>query len=188
MLLQWAPQGRIMFLVCANLPNAVLDSMYSGLGPRQFGEAILENFLNWLYAKATEPDYARLYVDLSTAEKGGVFGVGAGRTDIFGFGLDITYLPTEHELQEFLDVISAWVSEVASGLQVIERPNNFFDLAQIGAAPSKRDNGAENVAELEKRSRTNQCPAKTDLLQYVNGDVPDLDINREIRWAGQCDP
>lgn len=54
--------------------------MYSGLGPRQFGEAILENFLNWLYAKATEPDYARLYVDLSTAEKGGVFGVGAGRT------------------------------------------------------------------------------------------------------------
>lgn len=111
-----------------------------------------------------------------------------GTRDIFGFGLQTANLPTTQELQNILDAINAWVSEVASGLVVIERPNDFFDLSQIGAAPSKRDNGAENAAELEKRSRTNQCPAKTDLLQYINGDVPDLDINREIRWAGQCDP
>ena len=61
------------------------------------------------------------------------------------------------------------------------RPNNFFDLAAIGAEPQKRD------MLLENRSRTNQCPAVDNILQYATIDVPDVDINRDIRWAGECD-
>ncbi|MCJ1268324.1 hypothetical protein MMC22_008212 [Lobaria immixta] len=187
MTLQWSTQGRIMFLVCANLPTAILDAYFGGIGTREFGEAILQNFRQWLDERTTDADGLSTWWNFLSAEKGGVFGVGGTRSDIFGFGLQTAILP-EYELQEILDAINAWASEVASDLQVIPRPNDFFDLSKIGAAPSKRDNGAKNVAELEKRSRTNQCPAKTDLLQYVNGDVPDLDINREIRWAGECDP
>lgn len=187
MLLQWAPQGRIMFLVFANLDAAIRDAYFAGKSQGMFGEAMFKNFLLWIYEN-TELDGISTMTNVNEAESGGVFGVGGTASDIFGFGLQTANLPTTQELQNILDAINAWVSEVASGLVVIERPNDFFDLSQIGAAPSKRDNGAENAAELEKRSRTNQCPAKTDLLQYINGDVPDLDINREIRWAGQCDP
>lgn len=64
---------------------------------------------------------------------------------------------------------------------MVLRPNNFFDLAGIGAGPKKRD------TLLEIRSRTNQCPAVDNILRYATIDVPDVDINRDIRWAGECD-
>ena len=67
----------------------------------------------------------------------------------------------------------------AGGLvQVSLRPNDFFNLNSIGAA--KRD------LDVAARSRTNQCPNVDNLLQYATVDVPDLDINRDIRWAGEC--
>ena len=63
---------------------------------------------------------------------------------------------------------------------VLSRLNGFFRPDDIGAVPRKRD------FELKQRSRTNQCPAIDNLLQYATVDVPDVDINTQIRWGGEC--
>lgn len=60
-------------------------------------------------------------------------------------------------------------------VQVIFRPNGFFDLASIGAAARKRG------VLLEERSRGNQCPAIDNILQCATLDSPNVDINRDIR-------
>jgi hypothetical protein len=85
------------------------------------------------------------------------------------------------DLQDLLEVIHAWAAQAGSTVQVIARPNDFFDLATIGAGGSKRDIG------LVTRARGNECPAQTDLLQYGTEDVPDIDINHDMRWGGECD-
>ena len=84
-------------------------------------------------------------------------------------------------MQDLLDVIYAWASQFGETVRVTARPNDFFNLGTIGAGESKRN------LHLEARSRGNQCPADTNLLQYATEEVPDIDINNQIRWAGLCD-
>ena len=67
-------------------------------------------------------------------------------------------------------------------MQVLPRPNDFIDLAEIGGGQTKRD-----VPNIEARSRENGCPANIDILQYATEDVPDLDLNNQIRWAEACE-
>ena len=90
-------------------------------------------------------------------------------------------MPDAGQLQNLLDAIYAWASEVGEVVRVSARPNNFFDLGTIGAGELKRD------LHLVGRSRGNQCPADTNLLQYATEEVPDIDINSQIRWGGLCD-
>ena len=59
-------------------------------------------------------------------------------------------------------------------------PNDFFDLAPIGAGAGKKE------ILIEERSRTSQCPAIDDILQYATLDLPDVDIERDLRCGGQC--
>ena len=75
-----------------------------------------------------------------------------------------------------MNAITAWAGTV----QVLQRPNDFYDLVRIGAGGTKRD------VELEERSRTDQCPAVDNILQYATLDVPNIDINTDMRWAGLC--
>lgn len=84
-------------------------------------------------------------------------------------------------MQDLLEAINAWATQGGSIVQVIARPNGFFDLPTIGAGGSKRD------VQFEARARSNQCPANTDLLRYATQDVPDIDINNDIRWSAECD-
>ena len=80
--------------------------------------------------------------------------------------------------------ITAWTRVVGQRLVVTAQPNNFYDPAQIGAVPL-----GQGWARLKARARTDQCPADApNVLQYANRDVAEgIDINRYIRWAGECD-
>ncbi|OTA67709.1 hypothetical protein K449DRAFT_461694 [Hypoxylon sp. EC38] len=166
MTLQWSPQGRIVFLLGAALPQGIVDGLRETLGEGAPGKALLENFHQWLLKNAW--DYRAAF---SAA--------GAVAND-FGFAVFTVTLPSATELQALLKAINAWASQAGGIVQVISRENNFFDPSAIGAG-QKRD--------IKARSRGNACPANTDILKYATLAVStDININRDIRFAGECNP
>ncbi|KAI1414299.1 hypothetical protein F5Y13DRAFT_159266 [Hypoxylon sp. FL1857] len=178
MTLQWSPQGRIVFLLGAALPQGILDSFTETLGEGGPSKALLENFHQWLLNNALNYRVAFSVLERATV-RGGVYGKAAGAiaTD-FGFAVVTLAQPSTSELQALLKAISAWGSQGGGIVQVISRANNFYDPSSIGAG-QKRD--------VEARSRGNSCPANTDILKYATLSVsPDININRDIRFAGEC--
>lgn len=96
----------------------------------------------------------------------------------YGFAIQTATQPALGDLQALLTAISDWAGGT---VQVISRANGFFSPEQIGGALRKRE------VLLKERSRTNQCIAVDNILQYATVDVPGIDINRDIRWGGECD-
>ncbi|KAI0405236.1 hypothetical protein F4802DRAFT_563595 [Xylaria palmicola] len=179
MTLQWSPQGRIFFLLGASFPQSVIDGLY-GLGEGGPAKALLDNFMDWLHRNNLVQ--TRAYLIIATASKGGVYGKAGGAiANDFGFALNTRQFPAANDLQDLLTLINRWASQAGSLVQVIARPNGFFDPAAIGAG----ENLKRTVAG---RSRSNTCPADMDLLKYASNDVAiDIDINTDMRWAGECD-
>ncbi|KAI0834150.1 hypothetical protein F5Y06DRAFT_307106 [Hypoxylon sp. FL0890] len=180
MTLQWSPQGCIVFLLGAIIPQGIHDGLVEQLGEGAPGKALLENFNKWLLKNAL--DYrAAFSVFERAAVRGGVYGKAAGDiANDFGFAVVTLAHPSRTELQALLKAISAWGSQAGGLVQVIARDNNFYDPSTIGAG-KKRD--------VKARSRGNTCPANTDLLKYATKAVStDIDINRDIRFAGACTP
>ena len=103
-------------------------------------------------------------------------------SDTFGFLLQTANVPSNIARNSIVDAIRAWASQDDGLVQVLSRPNDFIDLAAIGGGQTKRD-----VPNIEARSRENGCPANIDILQYATEDVPDLDLNNQIRWAEACE-
>lgn len=89
----------------------------------------------------------------------------------------------DYNINAVLNAIHDWASRLGNVVEVRERPNGFVDLAAIGAAPTKRDESS-----IETRSRDFKCPADIDILKYAVIDVPDLDLNKNLRAAGTCTP
>ncbi|KAI1179826.1 hypothetical protein F4777DRAFT_401215 [Nemania sp. FL0916] len=177
MTLQWSPQGRIFFLLGASFPQAVQDSFYS-LGEGGPAKALLDNFHGWI--SSNQLSHTRAFLLFVGSQKGGVYGKSG--TEIaahdFGFGLATSQFPSAADLQDLLDAIHSWASQAGGLVQVLARPNGFFDPAMIGAGEKR---------SLEERSRGNTCPSNTNILKYATVDVSDVDINKDIRWAGECD-
>lgn len=97
-----------------------------------------------------------------------------------GFGLVTGHFPTSDQLEALVNLVKDYAKQGGGLVQVISRPNNFFDPSAIGAGAAKRD------VELDRRSRDNKCPADTNLWKYLASNVPDFDPNRDLRWAGTC--
>ncbi|KAI2633332.1 hypothetical protein GGS21DRAFT_491056 [Xylaria nigripes] len=181
MTLQWSPQGRIFFLLGAKFPQSVVDSLY-GLGEGGPAKVLLKHFQDWLFQNRQNHQRAFLLFKILKITGGGVYGkAGDEIGNDFGFALVTGSLPTAGDIQKLLEAITAWASMDGSLVQVLARPNGFFNPSNIGAGElAKRD--------VEERSRDNTCPASMDLLKYATKDVAtDIDINRDIRWAGECD-
>ena len=103
-------------------------------------------------------------------------------SDTFGFLLQTATVPSGIARDAIVNAIRAWASRDDGLVEVLSRPNDYIDLAAIGAGQMKRD-----VLHIEARSRGNGCPADIDILQYATEDVPDLDLNNQIRWAEVCE-
>jgi hypothetical protein len=179
MALQWSPQGRIFFMLGAGFPQGVIDNLYS-LGEGGPAKALLDNFHSWLVNNMQ--GHQRAWILFTQAVKGGIYGKAGGviQSD-FGFGIQTQtgLFPTAGDLQDLLTVINAWATQNGGTVAVTAQPNNFFDLATIGAGQTRRG--------LETRSRGNTCPANLNLLQYATKDVQtSININRDFRWAGSC--
>lgn len=103
-------------------------------------------------------------------------------SDTFGF---VIQLFDEYPgfIQDLLEAIHDWGARLGNVVQVLQRPNGFVDLGQIGTAT----NAKREVEPIKARSRGNSCPANIDILKYADLDVPDLDPNKNIRAAGECD-
>ncbi|KAI1501829.1 hypothetical protein F5X99DRAFT_428075 [Biscogniauxia marginata] len=177
MTLQWSPQGRFLFLLGASFPQAVIDGFY-GLGEGGPAKALLSNFHEWF--SQNQLLHQRAWLLFVGSSKGGVYGKAGGAiVNDFGFAFDTARFYSASDIQDLLDAIYAWATQNGGIVQVIARPNGFFDPGIIGAG-QKRD--------VEERSRGNTCPNNTNLLQYATEDVStDIDINRDIRWVGECD-
>ncbi|KAH9900213.1 hypothetical protein F4778DRAFT_782323 [Xylariomycetidae sp. FL2044] len=176
MTIQHSQQGRVLFLLGARFPQAVIDSFY-GLGEGGPAKALLATFQEFIEAR--HQNLEQHFIDATSA--GGVYGKGAGGdvANDYGFGFQFAAATTAAQLQDIVDAIREWASQGGGLVQVIQRPNGFFDPATIGAGEARR--------KLRPRSRGDQCPANTDLLQYATVDVEiDIDINKNIRWAGEC--
>ena len=102
--------------------------------------------------------------------------------DMFGFAIQLGSGFTRHDFETLLNDIIQWASQDGGDVEDITRSNGFIDLTAIGAGElRKRD-------KVEARSRTNECPANQELFQYTKVAIPDLDLNKDLKWAGTCDP
>ncbi len=103
-------------------------------------------------------------------------------SNTFGFAFQTANAPTQAQMQFLLVAINDWATQGGGLMQEIARPNGFLDLAAIGAGQKKKRD-----VDVEPRSRGNTCPANEDILQYATIDVPDLNLNVDLRWGGTCD-
>ena len=67
-------------------------------------------------------------------------------------------------------------------VRVISRTNGFIYLSRNVAITIRKTDSLFGA-----RSRTEQCPKVDNVLQYATLDVPDLNVNRDIRWAEDCE-
>lgn len=189
MTLQWSREGLFIFLLGWDL-QAMIDSFTSvfyGAGEGGPGRVLYEQFWNWLTERHGEALNDNRYVValnfLNNARAGGVYGL-SGHDSVaamsyadLGFGIIAHFIPTTAQLRALQEVIAEWAG---STVMIVERPNGFFSPTSIGAGGMKRRG-------IEARSRTNICPKVGNMLDWATVDVPvDVDINREIRWAGKC--
>ncbi|OTA94370.1 hypothetical protein M434DRAFT_10762 [Hypoxylon sp. CO27-5] len=176
--------GAALFSVTNAIPSPTLPdlALVDRSTPLQGapGKALLENFHQWLLKNAWDYRAAFSVFERATV-RGGLYEKAAGAVaNDFGFAVFTVTLPSATELQALLKAINAWASQAGGIVQVISRENNFFDPSAIGAG-QKRD--------VEARSRGNACPANTDILKYATLAVStDININRDIRFAGECNP
>ncbi|KAH8664650.1 hypothetical protein BX600DRAFT_437184 [Xylariales sp. PMI_506] len=182
MTLQWSPSGSVLFLLGVPLPLAAeLINAISGFSEGAPGQVVLNNFVDWV---KDNPLYESAYnlltgSPIGRVEVGGMWGTGAQK-DIFGFGFWSANMPSASDLGNLVDAITEWASQNGGLVQVIMRPNGFFNPGDIGAGPLQRN------ADTQERSRTDTCPA-IDMLQYQGTEVEtDIDYKRYLRWAGQC--
>ncbi|KAL8949581.1 MAG: hypothetical protein Q9222_004317 [Ikaeria aurantiellina] len=183
MTLQRSLGGQFLFLLGGELPAAVLQSFYA-LGPAGPARALLNEFSIWLHQAGPNYNIALNALNGNTARVGGVVGKGIQDAvgNLYGFGIYFTNYPGMGVVANIEDAIVEWASKDGGLIQTIGRPNNFYDPNMIGAGGTKKRD-----TELEERSRTDTCPADTNILKYANFDVPDnLDINKNIRWGGIC--
>ncbi|KAI0012975.1 hypothetical protein F4779DRAFT_643090 [Xylariaceae sp. FL0662B] len=182
MTVQWSRQGRFVFLLGADFPQAVVHSFY-GTGEGSPAKALLQNFLDWF---TKQHDAGRIgfqeFVQLTDAPTmGALYGKGtalAADSDFgFGFQLDPARMNVFLNAQNMANTIKDWASQSNGRVDLIERANDFIDLSLLGA-------GAERPT---KRSRDNKCPANTDLLKYGTKSVStDPNLNKSLRFAGKC--
>ncbi|KAI1133836.1 hypothetical protein F5Y05DRAFT_423534 [Hypoxylon sp. FL0543] len=192
--IQWSPQGRLVFWLGAKVPQALMDSFTETLGPGALGKVLLENFHEWLNAHAIEQYVG--WVNLGQCKvQGGIYGKAAEVLHDFGFAI---VAPDDMKAQHFQAIIGSirdWVAQSGGIVQIIPRPNNFFDPVTIGASlsryPSSSSSGSSasspDKRDVEARSRGNTCPANTNLIKYATATVnTNININADVRFAGAC--
>lgn len=185
MTLQWSPQGRFMFLLGANLPLALEHIYTEGKGQGGIAQALLREFWNWIEIETNhgtvDPNGVTRATNLliHDAREGSVYGrQGFGTIGDYGFAFITTYTPSAEQLQDVVDTIRTWATQGGGVIEVVQRANDFFNPAQIGAG-----------TVLERRFRNDKCVKAESILKYAERDVAiDIDFNKMVRWAGTCDP
>ncbi|KAI4864648.1 hypothetical protein F4820DRAFT_422994 [Hypoxylon rubiginosum] len=80
-----------------------------------------------------------------------------------------------------VNAVGEWAAQNGAGgmLSQQQRPNGFFNSADIGGGPSS---GKKTKAE---RSRTGQCPARDYYIFSIASEVVpnDVDFKRYYRWV-----
>ncbi|KAI1137653.1 hypothetical protein F5Y05DRAFT_387848 [Hypoxylon sp. FL0543] len=178
MTLQWSKSGTIVFLTGTRLPAAIVDSLSESLGQGGVSKALLQSFHAWLIQNAKTHKSAFTTFELLTT-RGGIFGKQPSILDDIGFALTYSKFPLK-KIQYMLEAIYDWASEGGNLVQVIARPDNFFDLKLVGG--SKRD-----IEDLKARSKGNKCPANVDILKYAADVATNINLNQDFRFAGECD-
>ncbi|KAI1849099.1 hypothetical protein JX266_005060 [Neoarthrinium moseri] len=182
MTLQWSAQGRIFFMLGAGFPQSIIDS-FAQLGEGGPAKGLMSEFWGWaLDHQSLNRNVREAWRMTNSATRSAIYGKAGGViSNDFGFGLQTAGAyanPTLAQMQNLIQAIHDWASSQGSVVQVIQRPNDFFSLSEIGAS-TRRD--------LEDRARGSTCPKSQNLLQYATKDVSsDLNINRDFRAAGQC--
>ena len=104
-------------------------------------------------------------------------------SDVFGFGLELIDVPPSWMVvNDIRDTITQWAQQAGGVVQNILRPNGFYDSRAIGAGAG----GVFQDHQLRPRTRVDECHEPVDLLKYATRDMPFIDINRNIRWGGEC--
>lgn len=84
------------------------------------------------------------------------------------------FIPSAADMTNLVAGIRPWAGQDGGAILVQSMPNGFFPTAQIGPG-------------IDKRSRSNTCPAKADLKKYSVQIVPtSIDYKNNIRWAEDC--
>ncbi|KAI0379830.1 hypothetical protein F5Y04DRAFT_258435 [Hypomontagnella monticulosa] len=188
MRLWWAQGGQVLFLLGRNL-NAQglpveLQNLIQGLGEGTPGQMLLRNFYNFIQQRHADlHEWLTDQVPNVGGQIGAIWGT-AARAGDFGFGFNLPGGLTNPGTAggEFLgmlvNAINEWASQNGAGAMISQqqRSNGFFNPADIGGGPSN------------KRSRTDQCPAKDyNVFKIANEVVPnDVDFKRYYRWVGPC--
>ena len=111
-------------------------------------------------------------------------------SNLFGFGISFNTVPLgQGVVDEIRQAIIGWAQRGGGIVQNLPRPNGFFNPNAIGAGGAKlkiKRSVDTGETELERRSRTDQCPNEGDLLRFATVDAPDVDIERDVRWGGTC--
>lgn len=175
-------QGRFVFLLGSQFPTTLTDMFYS-MGEGGPAKELLKQFTDWLSEGKQRAIYEAAYRAVQSAVKiGGIYGKGGEVAEgNYGFGFQTTANPSFNVLGNLEDALLAWAQSEGDQCEVLARPNDFIDLARIGAGNTKR-------AELEGRSRETQCPnVKDKMIKYAKKGVPeDANWGRDYRWVEKC--
>ncbi|KAI1079825.1 hypothetical protein F5B20DRAFT_542568 [Whalleya microplaca] len=174
MLVQYSRQGRILFLLRSNLPQSIIDSLYT-VGQAGPAKVLLDQFLAWIDAH----DHPLANFIRYAERLGGVYGKGGGDSaNDFGFGIQLSARTIAGlNIKDVAEAVKEWASQNNAVVKLVERANDFIDFATIGAGELK----------LKARSRTATCPDLGSLLKYASGNIVlGMDLNRNFRWGGKC--
>ncbi|KAL8879158.1 MAG: hypothetical protein Q9198_003181 [Flavoplaca austrocitrina] len=165
----WAPQGRMLFTIGLRISDEIrFDSIWA-VRSINIAKQLTYNFVLWL----RESSHPAANLAWPFEKIGGIFSKN-GEPEFFGIGVQLKQqFANNADIQTLIDAFKQFGQQHEGLVKVVQRANDFFDPARIGA-------GGEDL----KRSQEDFCPAETvDVLQYADDSDPQSEL---IRWAEYC--
>ncbi|CZR69223.1 uncharacterized protein PAC_19123 [Phialocephala subalpina] len=183
-LLQWAPDGTVLYLL-GTLGTTItqfppeIQNLITGFEEGAPGKVLLESFQDFLLGRPALQGAFDLFVLEAInghVKIGSVYGVGTTVVGMWGFAMSFLpgHLPNAGDLANLISALRDFAQQDGGVILEQTMPNGFFPADLIGAG-------------INKRSRYDHCPPKTDLLKYATADVPeDINYGTDMRWTERC--